>query len=206
MHTFLSPLSLHSWPLPPCPVEPSCRSAGTGHVECSATVCGDNGHSVTRAYTGAADGVSVEWQWCVASTEICRISKCKNSYKLTGLWKGHVVASMINATNSRAVMKELVQTGDCMLVMVRFELWKELLISLSLSMCCELSALNLCLLSAAISSTTNLFVKAWCTELEPGPAFHYQHYRHMECLHPQFQVQESQNDRMVWVGGTLKIF
>lgn len=114
VHTFFSPLSLRSWPLL------SCGSAGMGPLECSATVWGDNGHSVTLAYTGAAHGVSVEWQWCVASTEIRRISKCKNSYKLADLWKGHVVASMINATNSRAVMKELVQTGGCMPVMVGF--------------------------------------------------------------------------------------
>lgn len=105
MHTFFSPLSLRSWPLLPCAMEWSCGSARTGHMECSATVCGDNGHSVTRAYTGPAHGIPVEWQCWVALTEIFRISKCENSYKLTGLWKGHVVASMINTRNSRAVMK-----------------------------------------------------------------------------------------------------
>lgn len=56
------------------------------------------------------DGLSVELQWCCSSTEICRIIKCKNSFKLPGLWKCHVVASLINATNSRRVVKRLVWT------------------------------------------------------------------------------------------------
>lgn len=65
---------------------------------------GHNNCSVARAYTEAVDGVSLELQRCVASTEICGISKCRNSSELPGLGKCHVVASLVNATNSRTVM------------------------------------------------------------------------------------------------------
>lgn len=54
------------------------------------------------------------------------------------------------------------------------------------------------------SLETKIFLKTWCTEVEPEPASHCWHYRHVECLHSQFQVQESQSDRMVWVGRCLK--
>lgn len=61
-------------------------SAELGHIVSALPLsAGDNGCSVARAYTGAVDGVSVELQWCLASAEICRISKCKNSFKLPGL-------------------------------------------------------------------------------------------------------------------------
>lgn len=87
-------------------------SAAPGHIVSALPLsAGDNGCSVARAYTGAVDGVSLELQWCMASTEICRTGKCKNSFKLPGLCKCHVVASLINATNSRTVMMESVQTG-----------------------------------------------------------------------------------------------
>lgn len=87
-------------------------SAAPGHIVSALPLsAGDNGCSVARAYTGAVDAVSLELQWCMASTEICRIGKCKNSFKLPGFCKCHVVASLINAANSRTVMTESVQTG-----------------------------------------------------------------------------------------------
>ena len=79
-------------PLSPPSLNVLCRgaelqaSAELGHIVSALPLSvGDNGCSVARAYTGAVDGVSVELQCCVASTEICRISKCKNSFKLPGL-------------------------------------------------------------------------------------------------------------------------
>ena len=79
---------------------------GTLEEHCVRSVlsAGYNHFSVTRAYTEAVDGVSLELQQCVASTEICGISKCRNSSELPGLGKCHVVASLVNATNSRTVM------------------------------------------------------------------------------------------------------
>lgn len=95
-------------PLPPGLNVLSCgaelqASAALGHV--ASTLC-----CLWGQWLQCRDGLSVELQWCWSSAEICRISKCKNSFTLPGLWKCHVVASLINATNSRTVVKRLVRT------------------------------------------------------------------------------------------------
>lgn len=83
--SFLPPASLPGLEVLCCGAEPQ-GGAALGHVMRAPPLSvGDNGCSVARAYAGAVDGVSVELQWCMASAEICRISNCKNSFKLPGL-------------------------------------------------------------------------------------------------------------------------
>jgi len=60
-------------------------AAELGMLWASAGARGDNGCCVAGADAGAVGGVSEELQCSMASTEICRISKCKNSSKLPGL-------------------------------------------------------------------------------------------------------------------------
>ncbi|KAF2974339.1 hypothetical protein EK904_009899 [Melospiza melodia maxima] len=55
VHTFFSPL-------PPLLAFAELRECRNGPLECPATVCGDNGHSVTQAYTGAAHGKRAKGQ------------------------------------------------------------------------------------------------------------------------------------------------